>query len=368
MPKQEHFKITLKPAGDGCNLACEHCFVAGEPRKTKIMSHDTLNKVHQSASEYADYVSISWHGGEPLLAGIPFFEHALEIQHNLPANFRNIIQSNLTLVDSEWADFLCQNRIPVGTSLDGTPEIHDAVRHYMDGRGSYDEVVDGIEMLRSRGMDVGLIATFTKHMVGRHMEVYDAFKELNLGWQLNPMIKSARGDDVTNRIGVTPDEYADAMVDITDKYLFDDSAPALRTIDDMIRKLILCSRETDMRYNGSCQDGVVAIDNDGFAYPCGRFTETTEARLGNVHDITMEEIFSHHFKDAMRRRYESTIEGCADCDYVSACRTGCSHLAYYYHDDPCAEDPLCRSYKRLYGHIVKRVADLKMEVKQCQQQ
>jgi len=31
--KVRHIKVTLKPVGDGCNLVCEHCFVAGEPRK-----------------------------------------------------------------------------------------------------------------------------------------------------------------------------------------------------------------------------------------------------------------------------------------------------------------------------------------------
>ena len=368
--KVRRIKVTLKPVGDGCNLVCEHCFVAGEPSRVRRMDDDTLLKVHQRAADYAEHVSVVWHGGEPLLAGMPFFERALWIQGELPAEFNNVVQSNFTLLDDRWADFLVANHIAAGTSLDGVPAIHDAVRHYADGRGSYDMVLAGIERLRSRGMSTGAIATFTKYMLGRHMEVYDAFRDLHMDWQLNPMLKSARGNAVTNRVGVTFGEYADAMVDIIDRYLFDEGAPVIDTVDDYIAHLVQGSRreKSGQGLSGSCQDTIVAVGSDGSVYPCGRFTTMPETVLGNVHTDSMEKIFAHSFKGRMRSRGGETVGRCGECEYKRACDAGCSEAAYYYHADPLAEDPMCSVYKRIYGHIIEVVTKLKTEVKQCQLQ
>jgi len=59
--KVRAFTLTLKPAGDGCNLACTHCYVAGEPKKAHVMNAETLHEVLDRASEHAERVKISWH-------------------------------------------------------------------------------------------------------------------------------------------------------------------------------------------------------------------------------------------------------------------------------------------------------------------
>jgi len=363
-------KVTIKPVGDGCNLACEHCYVAGEPKKVKRMTEDTLARLLEKSADYANKVEVIWHGGEPLLAGIPFFKKAMKLQTELPADFHNFIQSNFTLLNDEWVDFIVENGIEAGTSLDGVPDIHNAVRHYADGRGSYEQVIAGIERLRSKGKNTGAIATFTRYMVGRHMEVYDAFKELNLWWQLNPMLKSARNDLANKRLFITPQEYADAMIELIDKYLFDDEAPVFDTADKYIRRLIFGAKSEKIGYcpKGSCQDTNIVVDANGDVYPCVRFSEMPEANLGNVNNDSMEDIFRHPFKERMKLRSIETVEGCKECEYRKACNTGCSQIAYWYNGDQLAKDPLCPAYKKIYGHIVETVTKLKKGVIKCQQQ
>ena len=361
--KVRAFTLTLKPAGDGCNLACTHCYVAGEPKKAHVMNAETLHEVLERASEHAERVKISWHGGEPLLAGVDFWKEALEYQSRLPARFRNIVQSNLTLVDEAWADFLVKNRIPVGTSLDGIRDIHDAYRVHPDGSGSFDEVLRGIDLLREHGYDdVGAIACYTKYMAGRLMEVYDAFRKLGISWKISPLIKSGRGDEADGDVGADIMDFAAEFNAMVDRYLFDAHSPRIGTVDNFIADLAAGakSERSGVGAKRSCQNSNVAIDPNGDAYPCGRFTQTPEARLGNVHDMTFEEIFSASFKRDLAGRNYDTVEGCSGCDYRKACMAGCAHSAWLDNNgDLSGRDGICEANKEIYGHILHVVGSLR---------
>ncbi|MBI4993551.1 4Fe-4S cluster-binding domain-containing protein [Candidatus Wolfebacteria bacterium] len=72
----------IKVVGDFCNLNCKYCFYNAKDQIIRhVMSNDLLEKFF---SEYLDLFSgnlfIIWHGGEPLLAGLRYFEHIVELE------------------------------------------------------------------------------------------------------------------------------------------------------------------------------------------------------------------------------------------------------------------------------------------------
>ena len=77
------------------------------------MADDILEKYilqHIQAST-DDKISFSWHGGEPLLAGIDFYRKVLKLQSALKPAGKTIIngiQTNGTLLDEEWCKFLAE--------------------------------------------------------------------------------------------------------------------------------------------------------------------------------------------------------------------------------------------------------------------
>ena len=84
-------------------------------------------------------VHFVWHGGEPTLAGLPFFQRAVALQRRyLPTGWRcwNNIQTNGTLLDDAWCAFLAEEGFEVGLSVDGPAILHDAQRPDHQGRGS----------------------------------------------------------------------------------------------------------------------------------------------------------------------------------------------------------------------------------------
>ncbi len=57
------------------------------------------------------------------------------------------ITTNGTLLTREIAGFLKENGVTVCLSIDGPREIQDRNRPYASGRGSYEDVTRGIELL-----------------------------------------------------------------------------------------------------------------------------------------------------------------------------------------------------------------------------
>ncbi len=75
--------IILQPTSL-CNLNCSYCYISEESRKTKNkMAFSTLEEVVKiifSSKEIDKNLQFIWHAGEPLTAGIPFYEKATEAQ------------------------------------------------------------------------------------------------------------------------------------------------------------------------------------------------------------------------------------------------------------------------------------------------
>lgn len=83
-------------------------------------------------------VMIGWQGGEPTLRGLDFFREAVRLseRHRRPGQqVQHAIQTNATLVDDEWCEFLAANDVLVGVSLDSPAWLHDVFRVNKAGRG-----------------------------------------------------------------------------------------------------------------------------------------------------------------------------------------------------------------------------------------
>jgi uncharacterized protein len=77
--------IMIKPASSLCNMRCEYCFYHNvtelrEVSSFGIMSQDTADKLIEKALHFAngESVAFAFQGGEPLIAGLPYFKHFVE--------------------------------------------------------------------------------------------------------------------------------------------------------------------------------------------------------------------------------------------------------------------------------------------------
>ena len=131
------FSLMLKPVGSKCNLRCDYCYYLDKASsvysgREPVMGTDLLELCIRDFCASCDLpeLTVEWHGGEPLLAGMDFFRSALAFERKYAGGrpVHNTLQTNGTLLDRDWAEFFHDNDFLLGLSLDGPEDIHDRYR------------------------------------------------------------------------------------------------------------------------------------------------------------------------------------------------------------------------------------------------
>lgn len=123
-------KIILKVTNQ-CNLSCSYCYVYNKKDHSYMdepeqISESTINALFLCINEYCcrkniDQFGIIFHGGEPLIVGLDFYEKFVTLaRKNIPSTKLTFsLQTNGTLITDEWCSLLKQLGIFVGISIDG---------------------------------------------------------------------------------------------------------------------------------------------------------------------------------------------------------------------------------------------------------
>ena len=117
MQRAPAFGTMIKPIGSACNLDCHYCYYRDKseiyngnmPRMSEELLEEYIRQYIQGASQ--QNISFCWHGGEPLMAGLPFFEKAMELQKRYAGDkiIENTLQTNGILVNEDWCRFFKEN-------------------------------------------------------------------------------------------------------------------------------------------------------------------------------------------------------------------------------------------------------------------
>ena len=128
----------------------------------------------------AQHVSFAWQGGEPTLLGIPFFERAIELQKKYAGGktIDNAFQTNGTLLDDKWGEFLARNSFLIGVSIDGPEHLHDAYRVDKGGKPTHARVLRGLEILKKHGVEFNTLTVINRKNSYHAHEVYRFLKEI----------------------------------------------------------------------------------------------------------------------------------------------------------------------------------------------
>lgn len=134
---------------DACNMNCVYCFHKPYSHDFEKIEIQTIQHLIDITAPYYDCVNIIWHGGEPLLMGLEFYKEVIDIQHRYDCKINNSIQSNLTLLTPEMADFFAASNIGVSGSFDGV--CNEQLRGYSEA------ILSGRQLMFDRGKRCGLI-------------------------------------------------------------------------------------------------------------------------------------------------------------------------------------------------------------------
>lgn len=148
---------------DRCNLACPYCIseasITDERRcRSKIVSPLEKQKIIEDCiDQFFDQkiknnifqAQVAFNGGE-ILVEWPLVKRIIEyIASKFPGiQVEYIMNTNMTLITEEIAQFLNLHKIKMVISIDGYREAHDSTRIYHNKKGSFDDVMNNVELYR----------------------------------------------------------------------------------------------------------------------------------------------------------------------------------------------------------------------------
>ena len=349
MKQKKPFHIMIIPTL-GCPSKCSYCWSSEEG--SPMMNIETIHEVVQWLKNFRDDpVTITFHGGEPLLAGADFYRKALpllsgELKHLNP-NFA--LQTNLWKLTPELAQVLVEYDIPIGSSLDGPEALNDLQR----SEGYYERTMRGYEIAREHGLQVQFICTFTSYSVKFKEDIFNYFLENGLTLKLHPALPSLRSQD-PEKWALDPEEHGELLVYLLDKYLENMGRIEVRNINDYCR-CVFTNRGTVCTFV-DCMESTFAVGPDGSIYPCYRFVGMPEYVMGHVHDRPSQEDLAHSAAGQRMRQFKGHVDReCKGCKHIRYCRGGCPYNAMVPASGEIkGVDPHCKAYKRIFDEISDR--------------
>lgn len=361
---KKNITAIIKPT-EACNLRCKYCYIP-EDNERGFMDEKTLeNLTRELINVPTESVKFLWHGGEPLLAGLGFYEKAVEYQKKYKragVKVNNAIQTNATLINEEAIDFFKKNEFSVGISLDGPREINNLTRVYADGRGSFDDIMKSIELMKSKDLRFGVITVLTRDNMNKTEEIYNFFKDNNLRAKVNPLICCGRTEKYIDELSISPKDMSDTILKYFDLWI-DDKNPADLDPLTCLTSYMLGNSSKECCYSGNCFSNFVSIAANGDIYPCGRFVGNSDFKMGNINNDSMKDVFQNHplYKEIEER--QEKLKDCKKCDVNSLCRGGCSHHAYVAYGTINERDYFCEGRKLLYAKMASKILEKIKEVK-----
>jgi len=352
--------VLVKPAGPDCNLNCTYCFYLEKaelfPETPRHRMSDEIQEemIRQVMQQSGDSVSIAWQGGEPTLMGLDFYKRAIELEmkYGHGQTVGNGLQTNGTILNLEWAEFLKKYDWLVGISLDGPDHIHNRYRLDNAGKGTHKKVEDNIRMLLENGVAVNVLATLNDYSVQFPDETYDYFKSLGLTWmQFIPIVETdPRDPSRAAPFSVSAKAYGEFLCRMFDLWLadFENGQPTtqVRHFDSVFYPYVgLEAPECTMMKE--CGPYVV-VEHNGNVYSCDFFVDP-KWKLGNVMTNRMTAMLNSKKQQAFGAAKAVLPGECRRCPWLSKCYGGCTKDRIKDPQDN-RKPRFCQSYKMFFAH------------------
>lgn len=320
-----------------CNLACRYCFAEeGEYHgRRELMSYEVgkaaLDFLIANSGNRRN-LEVDFFGGEPLMnfqvvKDLVAYGREQEKLHD--KNFRFTLTTNGVLLNDDIMEFANREMANVVLSIDGRKAVHDFMRPFRKGAGSYDLIVPKFQKFaESRNQTNYYVrGTFTHHNLDFSEDVLHladlGFKQISV----EPVV--ARETE----------EYAIQEADL----------PQLFEEYDKLAKEMIARHKEGKDFNffhfmidleggpcvakrlSGCGSGTeyLAVTPWGDLYPCHQFVGDEKFYMGNVY----EGVKNTELREEFRGCNVYAKEKCRDCFAKFYCSGGCAANSYHFHGD-----------------------------------
>lgn len=298
----------------------------------KQMNESTMLAIVKSLVELANFqdqiFSIVLHGGEPLLIGAKKLDFFLSLLRNsLGEDYPISIQTNGILITSEILDICSKNKTSIAVSIDGYKEINDKFRIGHNSKGTFDQVINGINILKSHPdhefLNAGLLAVIDPSSDPE--KIYYFFKELEAP-SVDFLYKDGNHSVLPlGKSAIDTTEYGEWMTELLKVYLNDESPLPIRILDDMLK--VLLGGTVSKEGMGITDYGIAIIDTNGVIMKNDTLKSSFDGadkfkKPINIKDGKLLEFIASKEFNEYREMQRPSSEKCLNCPILNICGGG----------------------------------------------
>ncbi|WP_078906768.1 radical SAM/SPASM domain-containing protein [Streptomyces sp. NRRL S-378] len=322
-----------------CNLRCTYCYDwrSGPDQR---MPFDVAARMTAAALTDPEHrgVEFLWHGGEPTLIPIRYFEKVMAVQ----ARFRrpgqpivNSIHTNALHISEAWIDFFRRYEWQVGISVDGPREVHDSQRVDAVGRPTLERALRGYEKLRAEGLGVGVISVVDRKTLALGPDaLFDFMEEVGIrDYGINfampePQPHAPPGTRTDHYI--TTKERTEFLIGLYDRWRTQgDPDIEIREIATVRHRLAKTpGGSLPCTFAGNCFGNLYTVEANGDVNHCCYLLGDPRYRWGNIMHQDFEDIRRSPNMNVVvteRGEEEASLQQCPEVD---VCRGGCPMETY----------------------------------------
>ena len=346
-----------------CNMKCAYCYACeGTYTKPGILRIELGKRALDIANELG-VDTVQFYGGEPLL-NFDSIEKLVEYADINGYKFRYGIVTNGTLINRRIADFFTQYDFEVTVSVDGPQVVNDLNRKYKNGKGTYTDIIKGLELLNERSIKLALEVTYARNYIQKysirdilsHLSKYS--KTFVVGYVL-PSVQF-QNNIIRDKYALKEAEIEEFLKELVD-YLFDkweEGIPIKEMGICRILREILDPEYHVKTYICSEMPLRITVFHDGDVYPCHQTYLDRRFYLGNIKDKDFTKLLTEkmsraaeHFTMSKLKLHDAWFSNLGDF-----CRI---HLKEKVKGTYVPKYP--RAYERTFEHILYNVATRDMK-------
>jgi uncharacterized protein len=342
-----------------CNLDCSYCYLPDRLDKRKI-TLETLEKTFHwvfSSGLIRQNFTLLWHAGEPMVLPASFYEQAtllLERCNTSGFEVTQSLQTNATLVNDAWCDYIKRRNVQVGVSVDGPDFLNDRNRTTRSGGGTLDRVLRGMQLLRDHDIFFDVITVLTSASLDYPDELFDFYIEHGIN-DVAFNVEEIEGPHVTSSLagnGMEP-RFRRFYSRFMDLALSCDPPMRVREFETS-RSAIAHPEQLKTRTQECRPFGILNVDCAGnFSTYSPELLGLSSPRLGsfalgNVATDTLDSVLTMPRFIALDDEIRRGVDLCKDsCRYYPFCGGGPPGNKYFENGDFATTETMsCRLHKK----------------------
>lgn len=358
-----------------CNLVCSYCyyFFGGDEsykKRPPLLQGDVPQQLVSYLSEAIDTheveeIEIVFHGGEPMMLPLPRFKKACEeLKAGLALKTRLSfgMQTNGTLFDEDWIEYLEELGVAIGFSIDGLKFQHDQFRVDKHGTPSFDKIVANIKSIKGKypntlGQSLSVINVLNPEV--------DYTKFLDFMYNLGIFEVSVLLPDCDLDTGppnhITLGEVQKSLIEI---YKFKEQHVdfKIRRIDELLdffSSQIPKSHSPDQKYD--IRNAIIVVHSNGQISQDDTFMPARKWYGDTEKSSLLDSTLSHFINNVSRKEiikaFQMTPEACKECQFEPVCGGGDPENRFSKENGFNNRSVYCEDLKGLYSYACRNLYD-----------